>query len=712
MLSVPLPSWQNILLACYSESGLSDVEKHWVLEDEKSYWLTRSSWSLMMLVLFRERFSHDGVVRVLIPDFYCNEALDKIRRENVELIFYNINEEMQADHSTCIRKIEENRVDILILTHYFGMEAKQGDFVELCRKHGVLLVEDATHCLRRMGTVGTFGDVVMFSLHKHFAVPSGALLVIRRDGPTSLLMSGRSCSLLDDVYRNLCKVPPHFPSTLIWIIKRSLQKLGVTAWLKSFLSINDKKISTSFNTSPVLDIISKRLLRAGLSNLEFADQQRRLNAESWCDLLGWIDNSRSFNWQSSKTSPYLWILTLKDAHQAELLYSQLRSLEVPVIFWPDLPSEVSNNVTDHLTAVRLSKTKLYLPIHQGLSEVQLTRVGLKIKMQMIASWTYQALDREKWEHYWLRALDKNYLQSWGYGEAKIKAEGWKCERLLISDEFREPIALVQILIRSYLGVVTIRRINQGPLLFSDSKESRSESLKILLILFLQQVRSEGGLTFFSVAPPLLERERTVRKFNSLGFKHMSLRPWTSGILCLSDRSAEAILRGFEGRWRTSLSKAERSGIVVERCPYSKETEECLLEEYKKLMKLREFKGIPVDLVVELLRNKDASLSVDVFKAYSLSGDWLAYLVLITVADASFYVMSVSSESGRRQQAPTLLLWKAILHAKAIGCKRFDLGGIDRDQVDGITRFKFALKPKLYTLVGEWRKTSFCILPLN
>jgi len=55
------------------------------------------------------------------------------------------------------------------------------------------------------------------------------------------------------------------------------------------------------------------------------------------------------------------------------------------------------------------------------------------------------------------------------------------------------------------------------------------------------------------------------------------------------------------------------------------------------------------------------------------------------------------------KANQFLLWNAITKLKKYGIKHFDMGGINEDDVPGITAFKLGVNGYNYELVGEYIK---------
>src|SRR5262249_25806204 len=73
--------------------------------------------------------------------------------------------------------------DVLFVIHYLGWPQPISELASLCRRRGIILVEDcALSLLSEVDgrPLGTFGDYAIFCLYKTLPVPNGALLVANR----------------------------------------------------------------------------------------------------------------------------------------------------------------------------------------------------------------------------------------------------------------------------------------------------------------------------------------------------------------------------------------------------------------------------------------------------------------------------------------------------------------------------------------------------
>ena len=98
---------------------------------------------------------------VLVPSYNCGAELDAVLRAPATVRFYRVDRSARIDVDD-LRQAIEPRTRAVIVTHYFGFP--QPDLVaigELCRDHGLFLIEDCAHALysTHLGrSLGTFGD--------------------------------------------------------------------------------------------------------------------------------------------------------------------------------------------------------------------------------------------------------------------------------------------------------------------------------------------------------------------------------------------------------------------------------------------------------------------------------------------------------------------------------------------------------------------------
>ena len=87
----PIPEWGHIAKAIINKQHSNEkLAEHWLLNNEKSYWFSRSAWSLYVIVKFRMLISSENQIKVWVPSYFCNESLVAIRSLPVTLYFYPV----------------------------------------------------------------------------------------------------------------------------------------------------------------------------------------------------------------------------------------------------------------------------------------------------------------------------------------------------------------------------------------------------------------------------------------------------------------------------------------------------------------------------------------------------------------------------------------------------------------------------------------------
>ena len=81
-------------------------------------------------------------------------------------------------------------------------------------------------------------------------------------------------------------------------------------------------------------------------------------------------------------------------------------------------------------------------------------------------WTASEIGEAEWRSYSAGITKLNLFQSWEYGEAKSLDRKLEVSRFVILDLQDKPRALFQVLLRRYVVIGVIARLNRGPLFLS------------------------------------------------------------------------------------------------------------------------------------------------------------------------------------------------------------------------------------------------------
>lgn len=721
LTQAPLPSWSDLVLALVRRipPGVDQTEI-WHRNGESAGWLSRSAWSLALIALWRKNYAHGTAPTVWVPDFFCNSSLLALRCTGAKLVFYPVTPTLQPDMTQCRSLAANSKPDVFLLVHYFGEPAVAAPARDFCRLHGAWLIEDAAHVLRPVAGIGFCGDFVLYSPHKHLAVPDGAVLVVRPDGPAQF----------DPMLRSSFGAPAGWPKQLhglcaemgslvsssqshavVWLIKRTLQKLGLRSLLysnppfsePSFSSV-ESRISPGGLIAPQRSFLGKRLLAYGTFKLgEIASlRQRRLLL--WDELLlaGTFRQTLTITATSRPTgrnwTPYLGSYQLT-ASDASVAYESWCSRGLPVTAWPDLPPEVIQNSDLHAIALHLRSTRLYLPVHQTLNSNGMLKNVDTSKSHELEQPNVRVVwgnfSEDEWRRLAAQARQFNLLQSWDYGEAKSSESGWQVARCVFY-HFDQPIAFLQLQQKRVAGLVLVSRLNRGPIFLGPSVQWHERAVWNELC----SLGSYRRCKLLSASPELKLSGQNLFQMARFGFKQFLPRAWES--IWIDLRPDIKVLRQrLDAKWRNALTTSEKAGLTLQ-VDDSESAYKWMITRHQELMREKNFKGIPVSLLVALRRRQPQSSKPVVLRALH-DGVVVAAVCLVHHGPTATYLLGWNGTLGRNIKANQYLLWQAILQLKASGSTGFDLGGINAEDTFGITAFKLGLGGERYELVGEYWK---------
>jgi dTDP-4-amino-4,6-dideoxygalactose transaminase len=135
---------------------------------------------------------------VLVPDYHSGNEVWAIRAAGVPVRTYPIRRDLRPDMAALERLCTPD-IRVLLVIHYLGWPQPMEELQQLCRRRGLILVEDcALSLLSQDGSrpLGTFGDYAVFCLYKTLPLPNGALLVqSTKSLPELSGLSLRACTI-------------------------------------------------------------------------------------------------------------------------------------------------------------------------------------------------------------------------------------------------------------------------------------------------------------------------------------------------------------------------------------------------------------------------------------------------------------------------------------------------------------------------------------
>lgn len=282
-----------------------------------------------------------------------------------------------------------------------------------------------------------------------------------------------------------------------------------------------------------------------------------------------------------------------------------------------------------------------------------------------------------------------FTQSFEYGNWQ-KASGKKVRRFIVLAD-GAPVCFFQIIFFSLTSSKTYGYIPYGPVANSFApdlleflqenilKISKEEKAIFTRLDFTPDVRREDISDIF----------HKPRFYSYLGAYFQPRYEW---ILPLAP-SAESLLANMHQKARYSVRLAEKKGVSVE--IVTKDFEKYLpdfLELMQTTSSRNNFSLHEKDYYENIFKLSQDSKNVFLAVA-SLAGKILVIDFIFIYGDTAMYVFGGSSNESRNISAPHLAKWKAIEHAKNLGLRFYNFGGIEDPERklykdwEGLTEFK-------------------------
>ncbi|MBA57765.1 MAG: hypothetical protein CMQ40_01190 [Gammaproteobacteria bacterium] len=363
----PIPSWKELLcglLAWIKKTELS--ASPWSHSEKHMVWLSNGTAIIDYIVTLQSEKIKNRQLVIWLPDYFCNNALQLVKKQDALIKFYPINSMFDPDWKACEEMVKAGCIpDVFILVHYFGRAANVSCAAEFCRKTQAFLLEDAAHVLSPHGEIGKYSNAIFYCPHKVLASPDGAILC-------------SSTIALSPILKNL-----PFPKT--WLFKKVLQRILPTFFLRcrnqnlpGFFT-DGRSIEKTPETS--VSSLGRCMISLTLSHLDIIGNARKQAATKWRDAFLPYNElcSAALSIEEEGPSPYRFVLRFKDAETAANVFTALRLDGIAVESWPDLPPDLHENLSTHRVAYELRRTLIFFPIFQALPSDLIRVVKLCMK---------------------------------------------------------------------------------------------------------------------------------------------------------------------------------------------------------------------------------------------------------------------------------------------------------------------------------------------
>ncbi|HEU4685549.1 MAG TPA: DegT/DnrJ/EryC1/StrS family aminotransferase [Nitrospira sp.] len=223
--------------------------------------------------------------RVVIPAYTCFSVPSAIVKADLEIVLCDVDPETLDFKFDELKSVVNDEVLCVLPTHLFGLAANVARTRELCREHGVVVVEDAAQALggeSSAGPTGTMGDVAFFSLGRGKNLTSGS-------GGIILSFSPVLTNVIESEFRQVPE-PPLSERIRNWV-ETLFMKVFIHPglyWFPAglpFLGLGETKFYTDY---PIfrMDEVRAALLQGWSDRLDEANRDRRVTARRLMDDLG------------------------------------------------------------------------------------------------------------------------------------------------------------------------------------------------------------------------------------------------------------------------------------------------------------------------------------------------------------------------------------------------------------------------------------------
>ena len=298
------------------------------------------------------------------------------------------------------------------------------------------------------------------------------------------------------------------------------------------------------------------------------------------------------------------------------------------------------------------------------------------------------VDYQQWSQYFSSVNIPNLVQSWSYGDAKMKIQDYKLMRGIIYEN-EHPIALIQVWYKKYLFLKVVR-LSYGPLWIIEKPNIEQIHGVFRVIKKYWNLRN---LSVLSVAPNIVNLPEYNNILTKLRYYKRKSKPYDSGIINLN-QSISDLRAKLRQNWRNQLTTSEKKGLTFH---VSQDYSDFLwmMSCFEMYREQKNFYGHSIPLLDALHKN-----SFDFHQTWvaiaTCNGERVAGMLIAYYGLSCTPLVIWLNKNGRALNAGNFLFWNSILYAKNMGSAWFDLGG-----TNDATKFKTGLPHEKYQMIGEY-----------
>lgn len=303
---------------------------------------------------------------IIVPSYICPIVPYCVKKEGYNVIFADINEELNIDTKKLEKKINPSTAAI-ISANLFGNPANMEKLSSICEENDILLIDDSCQSLGakyRDKSPSSYADVSIYSfgLSKPLPLNRGGAITFDESSPLSDKLSKLS------LQRN----------SLLERLKSFLKLFIFKIWYLSPIHIS-LRTSNDLETGPIKKFPKFELL-LGLKSFEMLDrinQKRIRNAERIRSCVSSIENIESVYKKEPKKDRIFLRYPIR-CSKNEKLFELLKKQKIDIVRMSayDLRKNQEFNVASDLN--QDSDNVIFLPSHSGIKESQVDQIWSKL----------------------------------------------------------------------------------------------------------------------------------------------------------------------------------------------------------------------------------------------------------------------------------------------------------------------------------------------
>ena len=304
----------------------------------------------------------DRKISILVPYYFCGQSLRYLRELNVVIIFYELNDDLTPNFSLLKSNSQNIKFDLILHVHYFGRLIKPKISKEFAQQFNALLIEDCAHIVTPYINFSFEGDFLVFSPHKHFALPQISFTLSKK--------------IFDKKRSNISY---KFP--LVWLLKQILKKYFRTKY-QTFWGIKWSEESVPLNNKYTNSLV-RNAAKNMIINSKYYVEKRKMNSQILIKKLIEIPKWKPIFKYDDEIAPYLLGMICDDKYIAKRRFLQFNKNFPMVMQWPDLPKElldINKKLSDQ-SILMVSKT-LFFFVHHDIDIKYLIEQIDKIQKDM------------------------------------------------------------------------------------------------------------------------------------------------------------------------------------------------------------------------------------------------------------------------------------------------------------------------------------------